>query len=99
VIFEANYLAVEILFGLVIAMLYFAPLEYATGRTVAKLYYGTKVATEDGGKPDFNTILIRTFCRFIPFEPVSFLASDGSGWHDTMSHTKVIDVKQWRSVK
>lgn len=92
-------IAIDLLLGLFIAILYFSTLEYTTGRTVAKYITGTKVTMEDGGEPGFNDILIRTICRLIPFEPFSFLASDGSGWHDTMSKTKVIDVKKWYATK
>jgi len=37
-------------------------------------------------------IVIRSLCRFIPLEAFSFLFNDGSGWHDTISSTKVINI-------
>ena len=37
----------------------------------------------------FN-ILIRNVCRFIPFDPISFLFDKSSFWHDKLSNTSVI---------
>jgi hypothetical protein len=37
----------------------------------------------------FSQILGRTFSRFVPFEPFSFLGS-GHGWHDRWSDTRVV---------
>ncbi len=81
----------EYLFGFVIGMIYYSFFEATSGRSIAKYITKTKVVTESGDKPDFQTILIRSLCRFIPFEPFSFLAS-GSGWHDKLSKTKVVEV-------
>jgi uncharacterized RDD family membrane protein YckC len=81
------------LFGLIFSMIYFSLFEALTGRTLAKFITKTKVVTENGEKPNFKTILIRTLCRFIPFEPASFIFSD-RGWHDKWSKTIVIDTKK-----
>jgi uncharacterized RDD family membrane protein YckC len=78
--------------GFILSMLYYAILESASGRTVAKFITKTKVVNEKGEKPDFSTILVRSLCRFIPFEALSFLDSDHSGWHDKLSKTKVVEV-------
>ncbi|HEY0062282.1 MAG TPA: RDD family protein [Telluria sp.] len=76
------------LFGWVVYIVYFVFFESIWGRTPAKFILGTKVVTDDGGKPGFGTILKRTFCRFIPFEPFSFFGE--RGWHDSISDTVVI---------
>ena len=89
---EENKLA-EYLMGFFISMFYYSILESATGRSIAKFITGTKVINYKGETPGFGTILIRTLCRFIPFEPFSFLGGGASGWHDTISKTKVVNVK------
>jgi uncharacterized RDD family membrane protein YckC len=52
------------------------------------------VVKKDGSKPDIKTLVIRTLCRFIPFEPFSFLGATPRGWHDTYSDTYVIKKKK-----
>ena len=77
--------------GFIFMMIYYVGFEASTGRTLAKYITKTKVVTEMGEKPGFNAIIIRSLCRFIPFEPFVFLFGDASGWHDTISKTKVIN--------
>jgi uncharacterized RDD family membrane protein YckC len=71
-----------------IALLYYGIMEAAFTTTIGKLITNTKVVKNDGTKAD--EILIRTYCRLIPFESLSFLGS-GKGWHDRLSKTIVID--------
>jgi uncharacterized RDD family membrane protein YckC len=40
--------------------------------------------------PTFKQILIRSLCRFIPFDAFSFLGKEIIGWHDSISGTTVI---------
>lgn len=60
------------------------------GRTLGKLVTRTKVVTRTGGKPTFSQVLIRTVVRWVPFEPLSFLWGDNTGWHDDWSKTLVV---------
>lgn len=69
---------------------YFLLLEGTTGRTLGKVVTKTEVVSKDGYRVEFGPVLIRTFCRLIPFEPFSFMGSKSSGWHDTLSKTKVV---------
>ncbi len=71
---------------------YYIVFEATTGRTLGKMITKTKVVDENGNKPDFSTILVRTLCRFVPFNALSFLFND-RGWHDTWSKTRVVEVK------
>ena len=80
----------DYVFGFVVGMIYYSVFEMITGRTIGKLITGTKVVDEQGNKPDANAILVRSLCRYIPLEALSFLG-DGPGWHDTMSKTRVVD--------
>jgi uncharacterized RDD family membrane protein YckC len=91
-IFETDNFLIDYLMNFIIGMFYYSFFEAITGQTPAKYITKTRVVTEKGDKPDFNTIFIRSLCRFIPFEPFSFLGSGNRGWHDTISKTQVIEV-------
>jgi len=91
-IFEEDNILINYLFGFVAGMIYYSSFEILTGRTIAKFITKTKVVDEDGNPPDFGTIVIRSLCRFIPFEPFSFLGDEGKGWHDKLSKTRVVNV-------
>lgn len=91
-IFEQDNELIVYLLGFVIGMIYYTILEASSGKTIAKFITKTKVVDYQGNRPDFGTIFIRSLCRFIPFEPFSFLGSDNSGWHDKLSKTKVIEI-------
>jgi len=91
-VFEEDSKLMNYAIGFIMGMFYYSTFEALTGRTLAKYITKTKVVNENGEKPDYGTILLRTLCRFIPFEPFSFLGSDSSGWHDRLSGTRVIEV-------
>lgn len=82
---------IEYLLGIIFVLLYYILLEGLTGRTIAKLITKTKVVTESNETPSFHTIVVRSLCRLIPFEAFSFLGSN-TGWHDTLSKTRVVKV-------
>ena len=71
-------------------LIYYVPQEAFWGRTIGKLITGTRVVSEDGGPASFGQVVGRTFARMIPFEPFSFFGSTASGWHDSLSHTRVV---------
>lgn len=86
-------------FGISIATLlaYFVLLEGVGKVTIGKLLTGTRVVSANGGTASFGQIVGRSFARMIPFEPLSFLIGDKtSGWHDSLSGTRVIDVRAGR---
>ena len=84
----------DAMLGFVVFLIYYPPLEIIFGRTLGKLVTGTKVVDEKGKKPKAIQILIRTFCRFIPFEAFSFLGDTGRGWHDSIPNVYVISVRK-----
>ena len=88
---EGNKL-LQYLVSFIVSMIYYTSFEAVTGKSIAKYITKTKVVTEIGEKPNFKVIVVRSLCRFIPLEALSFLFNDGSGWHDTISNTKVINV-------
>lgn len=77
-------------FSLLTLFLYYAIFESLTGRSIGKYITKTKVVNENGEKPGYKAILLRSICRFIPFDAFSYLGSEKSGWHDKFSKTKVV---------
>jgi len=78
--------------GMIILLLYYVIFESIWSKTPAKFITKTKVITENGEKPDYKTILIRTLVRFVPLEAFTFLSPERPrGWHDKWSKTIVID--------
>ncbi len=62
-------------------------------KTIGKMLTQTKVVSVTGEKPSLPILIIRTFCRYIPFEPLSFLfygQYPTMGWHDRLSGTLVV---------
>jgi uncharacterized RDD family membrane protein YckC len=81
----------DFLVGSIMLVAYYLFFESLWARTPGKLVFGTVVVTESGSKPTLWQIAGRTLCRFIPFEPFSFLGA--RGWHDSASGTRVILAK------
>ena len=65
--------------------LYYLVSEALFGLTPAKLITSTVVASPSGEKPKFSNIFSRTLTRFVPFESLTFLFSQGL--HDKLSNT------------
>lgn len=68
---------------------YYALMEIKYQKTVGKFLTKTKVVKVDGSRPETSDIIGRTFCRFIPFDRISFLFTK-NGIHDYLSKTRVI---------
>ena len=81
--------------GVLVTVGYYALLESVFGLTLGKLFTGTRVVREDGGRAGILKILGRTLARMIPFEPFSVLAGGDPpvGWHDSLSGTRVVRVR------
>lgn len=78
----------DIMLGTLIMFSYYTFFEGIWARTPGKLVFGTVVVTDKGSKPSLGTVIKRTLCRFIPFEPLSFFGP--RGWHDGISATRVV---------
>jgi uncharacterized RDD family membrane protein YckC len=78
-------------YGLILIafFLYFVYMEYKYQKTIGKFLTKTKVVMNDGRKPELNEIFIRTVCRLIPLDRISFLFTR-NGFHDRLSNTTVI---------
>ena len=70
---------------------YYLISEGLLGGTIGKAITKTKVVDFNGEKPAFWRILIRTYSRFIPYEPLTFFSQKRLGWHDKVSRTKVVN--------
>ena len=73
------------------------------GKTIGKMCFGLVVVNFEGKKPDNLTIFIRTICRLIPFDGLSFIIGGWfnhelkSNWHDRFSDTYVVYEKKLQS--
>ena len=84
----------------VLLIIYYFIMEAACGKTLGKIVLGLKVVDAQGNKPSVGRILLRSVCRCIPFDALSFLfgnwKNDGSlsgNWHDSLSKTYVVRTK------
>ena len=79
-------------FSFICIICYYVFFEAYFGKTPAKFLTKTHVITITGGKPRIKTCIIRSICRFIPFDFLSFFFSHHPiGWHDKLSHTIVVE--------
>jgi len=74
-------------------IIYYLVMESLLGRTVAKYITRTKVINRLGEKPKLSQIIIRTLVRLFFLEVVSFFKKRPIGWHDSISGTKVVEVR------
>ncbi|MGJ8591758.1 MAG: RDD family protein [Aquaticitalea sp.] len=89
----------DYLFSFTLLFLYYLIFEITTQRSLGKYVTNTKVVMTSGQKPSHKAIAIRSLCRLIPFDALSFLGTNGKGWHDSISDTYVVDVKKFESRK
>jgi uncharacterized RDD family membrane protein YckC len=69
--------------------LYYTFFEGRWARTPGKWAFGTAVVCEDGSRPELGRVVVRTLCRFLPVDALSFLVAD-NGLHDSISRTRVV---------
>ena len=65
--------------------------------TIGKLITRTKIIDLNGNDINFYHACIRTLCRLIPLEPISYLYKNDYGWHDSISKTRVINKTKIKS--
>lgn len=70
-------------------LFYFTFCEFVFGQTIGKVVTKSFVGTKEGGMATFGKTIGRTFARWIPFEQFSFLGTEASGWHDSLTETNV----------
>jgi uncharacterized RDD family membrane protein YckC len=78
------------IFDIILIFTYFYGLESSIGQTVGKMLTKTRVTGINGETPTTQQMLVRTFTRFIPLEPVLYI---GGKWlHDSLSKTRVVNL-------
>jgi len=82
----------ELLLSCMVTLCYYLFFESLWACTPGKLIMGTRVVSDSGQKPSFGQVLLRTLCRFIPFDQISFFSS--RGWHDSLSKTHVVRTRK-----
>ncbi len=87
------------LLGIGITIAYYGLFETLSMRTPGKHLTNTLVVNRDGTRPDNNLIFIRTLCRLIPLEQITFLMRPMMGLHDGLSKTLVVDVYEFEKGK
>lgn len=86
-------------FSILLYPLYYIFFEYHYQFTPGKLVSNTIVVNENGERPELRIITLRTFARYVPFEPFSCLGDNSWGWHDRWTKTYVIDKKDLSSLR
>jgi hypothetical protein len=73
-------------------LLYYILFEYFFKTTPGKFIFKMKVVPVKKDKLRIEWIFIRTICRVLPIEPISFVFKPGKDvfWHDTLSKTMVV---------
>ncbi len=92
--FAANFVKNDIAqytFVACISLVYYNVFEIFFARTIGKFITHTIVVDENGEKPNHERILVRTLCRLIPFEILSFIGMPARGWNDSISKTFVVN--------
>jgi uncharacterized RDD family membrane protein YckC len=85
-----------LLLATAINIVYFGLFESLIMRTPGKFVTNTMVVKEDGTRPGDGRIFLRTLCRLIPLEFLSFLWRPGIGLHDSFSRTRVVDIYEFK---
>lgn len=77
---------------------YYLIFESFTGMTPGKYITKTKIIRNDGRKPYFHQILIRTLIRLTFVEFISYFRERPWGWHDKASNTRVVDKNRTNTI-
>jgi Ca2+/Na+ antiporter len=84
------FVQVNQLLAFILYPVYYIFFEYYYQRTPGKLISSTIVTDKHGNKPGFKAVVLRSFARLVPFEPLSCLGTVSWGWHDRWTETYVI---------
>jgi uncharacterized RDD family membrane protein YckC len=89
--------------GLIISYLfmfmYYFLMEKYTSKTLGKYTTNTMVISIDGREPTTKQLVQRSFSRWIPFDALSFLGTNGRGWHDSIANCYVVKADKFNEKK
>ena len=92
----------QFLISILLQFAYYFPLEYFGKSTFGKLVTKTVVIRKDGKDCKVLDIFIRTLCRNIPFNALSFIyaliTNKTLGWHDIVSKTMVVSKENYNKI-
>jgi len=74
---------------------YYIVMESQFQKTLGKMVTKTKVVTLNDEKPTLGDIVVRSFCRLIPFDRFSYLFVR-NGFHDSISSTTVVSDNKFK---
>ncbi len=97
--FNGMSTVMDYVFTYLLLLIYYTLMEGYTERTLGKYVTRTKVIKIDAEPITLKDALIRSLCRLIPFDMLSFLGTNGKGWHDSISKTYVVDIDKFESKK
>ena len=89
----------DYLYSYTLMFIYYFMMEALTGKTLGKYVTKTRVVTVNGEKPTNLSIVKRSLSRMIPFDALSFLGTNGDGWHDAIANTYVVDIAKFEARK
>lgn len=86
----------------VVVFFYYFLTEGFFGKSVGKMFLGLRVVDINGEAASMGAIALRSLCRLIPFDPLSFLfgnewTKEGKlkgNWHDQLSGTYVVSERK-----
>ncbi len=82
--------------GYIFVIFYYTFSEYVfNGKTLGKLITKTRAVTLYNKRLTLKHAFLRSLCRMIPFEGISYLGSSAQGLHDKLPKTKVIIDEGW----
>lgn len=73
-------------------LIYYPISEILFGSSPGKFLTESRVVNSKAESPNSSTIFLRTLCRNIPFDALSFFSK--RGWHDSLSETYVVKEKR-----
>ena len=87
----------ELIMDSMIIVFFYFIFESLTFRSLGKYATNTKVIKSNGESPTPKDVLIRSVCRIIPLDELSFLGTNGKGWYDALSKTYVVDIEKCKT--
>nr|WP_321229046.1 RDD family protein [uncultured Psychroserpens sp.] len=89
----------DFIISYVFMFVYYFFMEKYTFKTLGKFATNTIVVSVDGNEPTTKQILKRSFSRWIPFDALSFLGTNGKGWHDSIADCYVVKADKFNEKK